>query len=80
MSVHLEFGTNGTCFYLLLMQINKRAASATVAPQVRSGRKLNSDEVAISVDMDLCNRIEDEDDDKGIHTVVINIVIYILLC
>lgn len=60
------------------MQINKRAASATVAPQVRGGRKLNSEQVAISVDMDLSNRIEDEDDDKGNHTVVMDIVIYIL--
>lgn len=45
--------------------INKRAASATVAPQVRGGRKLNSDQVAIAIDMDPSNTIEDEDDDKA---------------
>ncbi|XP_027082077.2 uncharacterized protein [Coffea arabica] len=43
--------------------INKRAGSA--APQVRGGRKTNSDQVAIAIDMDPVSGIEDDDDDKA---------------
>lgn len=45
--------------------INKRAASGSVAPQVRGGRKTNSDQVAIAIDMDPVSGIEDDDDDKA---------------
>ena len=48
---------------MLLAQINKRAGSA--APQVRGGRKTNSDQVAIAIEMDPVSGIEDDDDDKG---------------
>ena len=49
-------------------QINKWTAPATsIAPQVRSLRKGNNDQVAIAIDMDpgSSGRLEDEDDDKG---------------
>lgn len=48
-----------------MTQINKRAAPGSLATQVRSGRKTNSDQVAIAIDMDPTSGIEDEDDDKG---------------
>ncbi|XP_057958272.1 trans-Golgi network-localized SYP41-interacting protein 1 isoform X2 [Malania oleifera] len=47
--------------------INKRAApGASIAPQVRSLRKVNNDQVAIAIDTDPGSntRLEDEDDDK----------------
>lgn len=50
------------------MQISKWAApGSSIAPQVRSLRKGNNDQVAIAIDMDpgSSNRLEDEDDDKG---------------
>ncbi|RVW14298.1 hypothetical protein CK203_095400 [Vitis vinifera] len=49
------------------MQISKWAApGSSIAPQVRSLRKGNNDQVAIAIDMDTgsSNRLEDEDDDK----------------
>lgn len=49
-------------------QINKWTVPATsIAPQVRSLRKGNNDQVAIAIDMDpgSSGRLEDEDDDKG---------------
>ncbi|CAI9094813.1 OLC1v1030613C2 [Oldenlandia corymbosa var. corymbosa] len=45
--------------------INKRAAPGTVAPQVRGGRKINSDHVAIAIDRDPPSPMEDDDDDKA---------------
>lgn len=48
--------------------MNKRMVPGTsIAPQVRSLRKGNNDQVAIAIDMDpgSSGRIEDEDDDKG---------------
>uniref|UniRef100_A0A5B7BVZ1 Putative GRIP and coiled-coil domain-containing protein 2 isoform X2 n=1 Tax=Davidia involucrata TaxID=16924 RepID=A0A5B7BVZ1_DAVIN len=48
--------------------INKWAAPGTsIAPQVRSLRKVNNDQVAIAIDMDpgSGSRLEDEDDDKA---------------
>ena len=39
----------------------------SIAPQVRSLRKGNNDQVAIAIDMDpgSSGRLEDEDDEKG---------------
>ncbi|KAL3500239.1 hypothetical protein ACH5RR_039332 [Cinchona calisaya] len=45
--------------------INKRAAPGSIAPQVRGGRKTNSDQVAIAIDIDPTSGIEDDDDDKA---------------
>ncbi|KAK9273217.1 hypothetical protein L1049_018024 [Liquidambar formosana] len=46
--------------------MNKRTVPGTsIAPQVRSLRKVNNDQVAIAIDMDHgSSRLEDEDDDK----------------
>ncbi|KAL0393878.1 UNVERIFIED_CONTAM: hypothetical protein Slati_4354000 [Sesamum latifolium] len=45
---------------------NKWAVPGTIAPQVRSLRKTNNDQVAIAIDMDDSNdRMEDDDDDKA---------------
>lgn len=46
--------------------ISKRAVTGTpITPQVRSLRKVNSDQVAIAIDMDPSStRLDDEDDDK----------------
>ncbi|PKI61286.1 hypothetical protein CRG98_018312 [Punica granatum] len=46
--------------------INKRAVSVSTAPQVRSLRKPNNDQLAIAIDMDPggSTRLEDEDDNK----------------
>ncbi|KAL0330131.1 UNVERIFIED_CONTAM: hypothetical protein Sradi_4999800 [Sesamum radiatum] len=45
---------------------NKWAAPGTIAPQVRSLRKTNNDQVAIAIDMDDSkDRMEDDDDDKA---------------
>lgn len=53
-------------FYNILMQTNKWASPGTIAPQVRSLRKTNNDQVAIAIDMDHSSeRLEDDDDDKG---------------
>lgn len=48
------------------MQKNKWKSSGTIAPQVRSLRKPNNDQVAIAIDMDGNSPgLEDDDDDKG---------------
>lgn len=43
------------------------ASGTSIAPQVRSLRKGNSDQVAIAIDMDSekTSRLDDEEDDKG---------------
>lgn len=61
------------------MQINKWAApGSSIAPQVRSLRKGNNDQVAIAVDMDpgSSSRLEDEDDDKGIGCTFVHCPFY----
>lgn len=50
------------------MQINKwTVPGPSAASQVRSLRKVNNDQVAVAIDMDPdgTNRLEDEDDEKG---------------
>ncbi|KAK4435693.1 hypothetical protein Salat_0732800 [Sesamum alatum] len=45
---------------------NKWATPGTIAPQVRSLRKTNNDQVAIAIDMDDSkDRMDDDDDDKA---------------
>ncbi|KAL0312221.1 UNVERIFIED_CONTAM: hypothetical protein Sradi_5621400 [Sesamum radiatum] len=45
---------------------NKWAVPGTIAPQVRSSRKTNNDQVAIAIDVDdNKDRMEDDDDDKA---------------
>ncbi|KAL8521692.1 hypothetical protein ACS0TY_011996 [Phlomoides rotata] len=45
---------------------NKWASPGTIAPQVRSLRKTNNDQVAIAIDVDDSKeRLEDDDDDKA---------------
>ncbi|KZV20729.1 nuclear mitotic apparatus protein 1 [Dorcoceras hygrometricum] len=47
---------------------NKRASPRTIAPQVRSLRKTNNDQVAISIDMDHSDdRLQLDDDDDKAH-------------
>lgn len=61
------------------MQINKwTVPGPSIAPQVRSLRKVNNDQVAIAVDMDpgSDSRLEDEDDDKGKY----HIHLFVLIC
>lgn len=55
-------------FLILVSQINKWTKSGTSVPsQVRSLRKGNNDQVAISIDADQADQSGslDEDDDKG---------------
>jgi hypothetical protein len=55
------------------LQINKWTVPGTsIAPQVRSLRKGNNDQVAIAIDMDpgSSGRLEDEDDNKGKSRIV----------
>lgn len=47
------------------MQANKWASSGNIAPQVRSLRKPNNDQVAIAIDMDGSSQSLEDDDDKG---------------
>ncbi|XP_051137589.1 trans-Golgi network-localized SYP41-interacting protein 1 isoform X2 [Andrographis paniculata] len=44
---------------------NKWASSGTIAPQVRSLRKTNNDQVAIAIDVDQSNTQLEDDDDKA---------------
>lgn len=47
------------------MQTNKWASAGAIAPQVRSLRKPNNDQVAIAIDMDNSGERLEDDDDKG---------------
>lgn len=51
----------------LVSQINKWTTSGTISSQVRSLRKGNNDQVAISIDADQADHSHslEEDDDKG---------------
>lgn len=62
------------------MQISKRAVTGTpITPQVRSLRKVNSDQVAIAIDMDPSStRLDDEDDDKGISYTPPSFIFYFM--
>lgn len=57
------------------MQLNKWPSQGTsVAPQVRSLRKVNNDQLAISiddVDSDERDKLDDDDDDKGISRILL---------
>lgn len=56
----------GIIFFWFYMQANKRAVPGTIASQVRSLRKTNSDQVAVAIDVDPdSGKLDDEDDDKG---------------
>lgn len=47
------------------MQANKWTSAGNIAPQVRSLRKPNNDQVAIAIDMDGSSQSLEDDDDKG---------------
>lgn len=59
-----------------MVQINKRSALASVTPHARSGRRVNSEQVSVAIDMGQDNvSLDDEDDDKGeLHCTGLNSV------
>ena len=69
-------------FCSIFAQINKWAVAGTsIASQVRSLRKVNTDQVAIPIDMDdgSNSRLEDEDEDKGILYCFQKNILFILI-
>lgn len=60
-----QININPADLYALIPTQNEKVSPAAVVTQIRGARKVNTDQVAIDVEVEKDKPLDDEDDDKG---------------